>query len=845
MNKILKKYTTIPEHLYVNRAADKQLEEIINDMQRPGYVLVARQMGKTNLLFHAKRTLESENRLFVYVDLSNSFDHERDCYRNIIDCILEPNEKLFEPIESKINDIRSKQFQPHKEYSRCLREILNYFEGNMIIVLDEIDALRGAEYSDNIFAQIRSNYFSRTNFPVLERLTYILSGVIEPTELIKDRNKSPFNIGDKIYLDDFSFEEHESFILKSKLEIDNNISKEIYKWTNGNPRLTFDICAEIESQIIDGKTINTSKITEIINDKYLTSYDVAPVDHIRELVKSNDKIRNAITKIHTNKYSEINDEIRNKLYLYGIISSDFKNNAEIKNAIIKKSVSEEWIQSIEEETQNKFSYGLMLFEQKRHHDVIDFFTKYLESPKINKSEIETCNYSIGFSLFHLNKINDAIIYFSKNYNEDIYQKNSRSLLGICLIKNGEIESGKEILKEFLDFEEINFASRNAVFNYANIIREEDPAQALILYDKIINSSLESDNDLEDTELNKLYTSIFTFKALIYNKLGNDTEFISSIHTAIEYSDISERLYLDFLLYTLSDKDRNDSIRETIANTIIDNNLKLNNETSFPCNFTYENLLTYLDLTFDTDHLETYESLLDYSINNLVPKKTKAQIIIDINTIFNKKSHLEYFLETSSEIDILHLDLLNIYRYLCMKNFDKSEKFFKLFYKYKSLLENTEDIIRADIYFFAKAIKELREKDKDVKALELCNFVDVIFNKMNNESIESEFILIYFWTASIYIENKNLSLALKYANHTLKLIESFKEGSTSLINKEGLKSIVDQIDVLKFQILSQKQYGRNDKIKVHYPNQGITGITKEGKYKKFSNDIDNKKCFVLE
>ena len=106
MNKILKKYTTIPEHLYVKRAADKQLEEIIDDMQRPGYVLVARQMGKTNLLFHAKRTLESKNRLFVYVDLSNSFDHEKDCYRNIIDCILEPNEELFESIEIKIHNIR-------------------------------------------------------------------------------------------------------------------------------------------------------------------------------------------------------------------------------------------------------------------------------------------------------------------------------------------------------------------------------------------------------------------------------------------------------------------------------------------------------------------------------------------------------------------------------------------------------------------------------------------------------------------------------------------------------------------------------------------------------------------
>jgi hypothetical protein len=67
MEKILKKYTTIPPHLYVNRKADKQLKSIISDMQRPGYVLVARQMGKTNLLFNAKRTMENESRFFGYV----------------------------------------------------------------------------------------------------------------------------------------------------------------------------------------------------------------------------------------------------------------------------------------------------------------------------------------------------------------------------------------------------------------------------------------------------------------------------------------------------------------------------------------------------------------------------------------------------------------------------------------------------------------------------------------------------------------------------------------------------------------------------------------------------------
>jgi hypothetical protein len=246
MEKVLKKYTTIPEHLYVEREADIQLSSIINEMQRPGYVLVARQMGKTNLLFNAKRTLENKDRLFVYVDLSNLYENERECYRNIINNIIEPNIDLFEPLEDKIEKIRIKNLPPHNEYSRSLRTVLNFFKGDVVIILDEIDALKSIDYSDNIFAQIRSNYFSRTNFPVFERLTYVLSGVIEPTELIKDRNKSPFNIGDKIYLDDFTKTEHNVFITKSRLIIDQNLSDEIYKWTNGNPRLTFDICSKIE-----------------------------------------------------------------------------------------------------------------------------------------------------------------------------------------------------------------------------------------------------------------------------------------------------------------------------------------------------------------------------------------------------------------------------------------------------------------------------------------------------------------------------------------------------------------------------------------------------------------------
>ncbi len=67
MEKILKPYTIIPEELYVQRDADKQVRNIIADMGRPGYVLVSRQMGKTNLLLNAKSKLETSNDAFIYI----------------------------------------------------------------------------------------------------------------------------------------------------------------------------------------------------------------------------------------------------------------------------------------------------------------------------------------------------------------------------------------------------------------------------------------------------------------------------------------------------------------------------------------------------------------------------------------------------------------------------------------------------------------------------------------------------------------------------------------------------------------------------------------------------------
>src|ERR1035437_1294031 len=138
MPKVLIPYTIIPSNLYVHRDADRQVRNIIKDMGRPGYVLVSRQMGKTNLLLNAKRRLETPDDVYVYVDLSNQFDSAKTCFENIINTTLDSNPEKFSDVAKIIHERRKdvKETPPHKQHTSELRILLNVLKGKLVIILD-------------------------------------------------------------------------------------------------------------------------------------------------------------------------------------------------------------------------------------------------------------------------------------------------------------------------------------------------------------------------------------------------------------------------------------------------------------------------------------------------------------------------------------------------------------------------------------------------------------------------------------------------------------------------------------------------------------------------------------
>jgi hypothetical protein len=845
MEKRLKKYTSIPQHLYVNRNADEQLKRIVNEMQRPGYVLVARQMGKTNLLFNAKRTLENPDRLFVYVDLSNVFKKERECYRNIVDTIIEPNETLFEPIESQIDSLREKKLPPHKEYSKSLRIVLEHFQGDIVIVLDEIDALRTADYSDNIFAQIRSNYFSRTNFPVFERLTYILSGVIEPIELIKDRNKSPFNIGDKIYLDDFSLEEHNDFIKKSELILSESVANEIYNLTNGNPRLTFDICSSIESLILEKKDITIETLDTLIKQKYLTTFDIAPIDHIRELVKTNKDVRNAVLSIQQNKGTDLSDDIKKKLYLFGIINSRFDEETSIKNPIIKNSLSINWIKSIDKQTQSQLSYGLELMEKFEYQEAITILSEYISNSSPTKQELEICNYNIGFAYYNIRDLKSAIEYFSKDYSLNLYKGNPNSLLGICKLGVGERETGVDILEDILKQKTKDFAFRNAALNLAPIIATTDKTRALEIYDELYESTFENGDDTTDEELNKLRTLAQYYKAEIYFEDKDNVKTLDSLKNALKYANSLDCLNIKYSIYNLSE-DKDEKLKSEIIDSIIDQELKFDTKHSYPISFSENHLYNYLDLYFDQANSSQFEKLLDYSYNILFEKKIdKYQIVYSTSKQSAKnEDFLKYILTYESSVS--DLTLLKVNRDLAFGLSGKSSDFFTYFHSYEKLFLKSNNVNGDDIYIYALAIKNYSDANKLKEGIELCKTIHSRLSDIEDEELIFESVIIYYWFSNLSFSLKNQKDAIFYADKTIQLIQDSKKERTSMIDEKGVKSIVEQMKQIKSSsisrkpVISTKIYNRNDKVKVQYLDGKIT----ENKYKKLEADIIAERCKII-
>ncbi len=402
----LRSETIVSDEFYVFRQADRQLSEIIDGMGRPGYVLVARQMGKTNLLLNMKRRVEQRGDMVIYIDLSQKFESARACFRHIIDLAIESHFEIFEAAADQIAEDRiSRNIDASLEYTRHLRILIRAAKADrFIIILDEIDSLVHAAYSDTVLAHVRSTYFVRTNYAEFRHLTYVLSGVVEPSDLIKDKNISPFNIGEKIYLDDFSKDEFRTFVNKSQLDFSEKVFDRVFFWSQGNPRITWDVLADLENLALSGASLTTDIVDEAIRRLYLTSFNLPPIDHIRTLVENDASLRISLMAIRYNKGDTLDERAKGKLYLAGIIGDPGRDPI-IRNPVIDEALSESWLTRLEAINSDPVALGIEHFSGRRYQQSKESFDK-AKSNGVTFAPTQAVIH--GLSLFNLGLYDESV-----------------------------------------------------------------------------------------------------------------------------------------------------------------------------------------------------------------------------------------------------------------------------------------------------------------------------------------------------------------------------------------------------------------------------------------------------
>lgn len=846
----LKSYTIVPDCLYVERKADQQLHNIIEAMQRPGYVLVSRQMGKTNLLLRAKRKWENSSDIYVYIDMSNIYETEKECFQSLIDTAIDTHEEILGSLRERILDrrrtnITKSAVQAHNEE---LRMLLDRIEGKLVFILDEIDSLTRTSFSDNIFSQIRSVYFNRINYPVLEKLTYVLSGVVEPTEIIRNPKISPFNIGEKILLDDFSYEEYKSFIGQAGLEkFGDETLDRIYFWTGGNPRMTWDVCYELQ-QI---SYINIEIVDTLVKKLYLTTFDKAPVDTIRSMVKEDRVLRDAIIQLAYDKGDILSDKIKSKLYLSGIVNY-CDNDVKIKNRIIKESLSLSWLHKIEEEEKGLLTYAIELHSKGHYQESINKFEDYLRNNDFPDENAPFYYYYMGSCYYHLRDFEKSLYYLTIKSiapHESAIYRNENFLAGADCLKIGRYQDALNYFENVMSGDSKDWYYYSAKLNSlsAKTRMAKGKNEQLEEVKREYNNLLSLPEEPGICQV-KLYAA-FQLASMYSTEQSEESNRLYDI--ALSYaSETDKPRILSGKFYVASDEEK-PLVLEALKNSI--KNIETLTETLEPDRalgidedvLVHSAYIIYTYAYESWDDIKEKLQLLPYNTYGDALYAVFQQGLMRTSELFGKGTAR------------LAEDLCNNF-----KEYDLSEDKVETVYKFNSFLNYSEHNAQEYISY----LKTSGGKIDACSLLVIRTYVWSLFERKAYETIVKEMdwvpdrfaedlteyesvpkALVEYYLLmscySLYYKKSALELSQLILSHIDDDINQANDKNRNTLNQ--IKAAANQVQALlmpREPIRSQRTYGRNDRVKVRNVQSGRMEYKK---YKQIEDDLLNGFCVIVE
>ncbi|MGK7923480.1 MAG: CHASE2 domain-containing protein [Trichodesmium sp.] len=264
---------------YVVRKQDTELlEKLISGEYC--YVFNARQMGKSSMRVRVMKKLRSQGCKCIPIDMTRlcvSIKEEY-WYEGFLGEVLYgsdlPNSINYQDWRASHQNLNNIQL-----FARFIEEILfvNFpYPQKIYIFLDEIDVLvkLPLEMRNDFFAFIRSCYNRRAEDGKCDyhRLIFAFVGVATPDDLIREPQRTPFNVGYPIELTELSFENGKEVLtrrLEGIVEEPEIVLKKVFDWTGGQPFLTQKLC----QIIIDYAEDSEPDVDELVEEHILTYWE--------------------------------------------------------------------------------------------------------------------------------------------------------------------------------------------------------------------------------------------------------------------------------------------------------------------------------------------------------------------------------------------------------------------------------------------------------------------------------------------------------------------------------------------------------------------------------------------
>jgi len=241
---------------YIVRAVDPEFHAGIMRGDTFVHIRGPRQMGKTSLLARGLHQARCAGSRVALTDMQAIGD------------VFTSLDRFLQELGQQLADQLGVAVRPHQRWesfrgsssnfeSYLCEEILDSIDTRLVWALDEVDTLFKYSYKDEVFGLFRSWHNRRATQPGShwDRLTMTLAYATEAHLFISDPNQSPFNVGTRLFMEDFNLdqvadlnERHGSPLTAAEIDI-------FFGLAGGHPYLTQCGLHAIASRRLDFGTL--------------------------------------------------------------------------------------------------------------------------------------------------------------------------------------------------------------------------------------------------------------------------------------------------------------------------------------------------------------------------------------------------------------------------------------------------------------------------------------------------------------------------------------------------------------------------------------------------------------